>query len=72
MGDGSFFPHLALVLTPAFGMTSQWLLYILALPTNQIPQTISTSYGDDEQTGNDDLCILDASHHQCRIQAPVI
>ena len=45
---------------------------MLALPTSQIPLTISTSYGDDEQTGNYDLYIIDTARHQCRIQSPVM
>jgi tripeptidyl-peptidase-1 len=32
-----------------------WLQYMATLPDNQVPPTISTSYGDHEQTGNDDL-----------------
>jgi len=33
------------------GLSYQWLQFMAALPDGQVPQTISTSYSDDEQTG---------------------
>ena len=49
VSDDSTFPHLALVLN-----FTQWLQFMSTLPDGDIPPTISTSYGDHEQTGNDD------------------
>jgi hypothetical protein len=43
-----------LALTIAFGMTTQWLTYMKGVPNAQLPPTISTSYADNEQTGNND------------------
>jgi tripeptidyl-peptidase-1 len=34
-----------------------WLQFMLALPSNQVPQTISTSYGDNEQTVPKDYAV---------------
>lgn len=46
------------MLTIAFVMTSQWLAYMKTLPNSQLPPTISTSYADNEQTGNNDTIEL--------------
>jgi tripeptidyl-peptidase-1 len=43
--------------TLSLGLSSQWLQFMLALRDGDVPQTISTSYSDDEQTGKNKLPI---------------
>jgi hypothetical protein len=40
------------------GLSYQWLQFMAALPDGQVPQTISTSYSDDEQTGENQTIFL--------------
>jgi tripeptidyl-peptidase-1 len=71
VGDDSLYPHLGICVDATIWLTSQWLQYMLKLPDNKIPPTISTSYADQEQTGNDDTYIW-PYNAQCCIESPEV
>lgn len=56
-GVSPFF-HSVGLLTLVFGVYYQWLQFMLSLRSDSVPQTISTSYTDDEQTGENSIASL--------------
>ena len=49
----------------------QWLEYVLALDDEELPQAISNSYTDNEQTGAPPQCPLERSFALKRLRSPV-